>query len=431
MWPPNNHISTRSDECQHTRGNRHDSKNHRANRKRKNQHGAKPKNAIDGYCERNYRVGMEIKIRCRYDELVKLTDLKPHPKNRNNHPDSQIKRLAEIFEYQGVRHPIVVSKASGCITKGHGRLAAAIQCGMTEFPVEYQEYESEESEYADMVSDNAIALWAELDFSGINSDVPDLGPDFNIDMLGIQNFTIDVAEKGSDANDDDVPEPPAEPTTKPGDVWQLGDHRLMCGDATNVQHVEMVMAGQTPDFIYTDPPYGMNAVSKSGVLSKNYKTDIAGDNDSNTAKSAFSLIYGMWPKAKHVWWGANYYSSILPDSECWMVWNKNNGESDQTDCELAWANFRSVVRMFTQSSEKTGRVHPTQKPVSLIEWIFRRFKYDGINLFDPFGGSGSTMIACEKTNRKCFMMEIDPKYCDVVISRWENYTGRKAELTGA
>lgn len=181
--------------------------------------------------------------------------------------------------------------------------------------------------------------------------------------------------------------------------------------------------------VFTDPPYGMNAVSKSGVLSKTYKTDIMNDNDNSVAIKTFELCMNLFADSKQVWWGANYYTECLPSAECWIVWDKNNGESDQTDCELAWTNFRSVVRQFTLSSEKTNRVHPTQKPVKLISDILNKFDYKNeINkVVDLFGGSGSTLIACEQLGRKCYMMELDPKYVDVIIERWENLTGKKAE----
>lgn len=139
-----------------------------------------------------------MKIRCTYDKLVRVNDLKPHPKNRNKHPDSQIERLAQILEYQGWRYPVKVSQLSGFVTSGHGRLLAAQKLGWEEVPVNFQEYESDEQEYADLIADNSVALWSELDLAGINADVPELGPDFDIDMLGIKDFTLDVAEQLDD-----------------------------------------------------------------------------------------------------------------------------------------------------------------------------------------------------------------------------------------
>ena len=133
-----------------------------------------------------------MKIRCAYDKLVNPANLQSHPKNRNKHPDDQIQRLADILEYQGWRYPVKVSKLSGFVTSGHGRILAALKNGWNEVPVNYQEYESAEQEYADVQSDNAIALWAELDLSGINSDIGDLGPEFDIDLLGIKSFSLDV-----------------------------------------------------------------------------------------------------------------------------------------------------------------------------------------------------------------------------------------------
>jgi hypothetical protein len=142
-----------------------------------------------------------IKVHCAHDKLVKLSELKPHPKNRNKHPAEQIDRLAEVIKYQGIRSPIKVSKRSGFITAGHGRLEAFKKLKLKEAPVNYQDYDSEEQEYADVQSDNAIASWAELDLMGINIDLAELGPDFDIDLLGIKNFVMDAADKGFDPSD--------------------------------------------------------------------------------------------------------------------------------------------------------------------------------------------------------------------------------------
>lgn len=146
---------------------------------------------------------MEIEIHCKYDKLINPSSLKNHPKNRNKHGQDQIERLAKLYEYQGVRHPIIVSKLSGHIVAGHARKLAAIRAGIKEMPVVYQNFENDEQEYAFIQSDNAIALWAELDQSGINADFVDFGPDFNIDMLGIKNFTLDIERGKYDPDEDD------------------------------------------------------------------------------------------------------------------------------------------------------------------------------------------------------------------------------------
>ncbi len=149
---------------------------------------------------------MTINVHCAYDELVKIKDLKPHPQNRNKHPEDQITRLAKIIEYQGIRSPIKVSKRSGFITAGHGRLEAFRRLKIKEAPVNYQDYDSDEQEYADIQSDNAIASWAELDLSGINSDIGELGPDFDLDLLGIKAFTLDPGEGEVEINEKELDE---------------------------------------------------------------------------------------------------------------------------------------------------------------------------------------------------------------------------------
>lgn len=361
---------------------------------------------------------------------VKTADLVPYARNSRTHDDAQIAQIAASIREFGFTNPVIIDEDNGIIA-GHGRVLAAQKLSIDKVPCVQVKGWTEAQKKAYVIADNKLALNAGWDEEMLALEFDELAElDFDLEMTGftlaeIQDLMPDEENEGL-TDEDEVPELTEDPVSIEGDVWQLGNHRLMCGDSTDAGSVALLMDGVNPDIVYTDPPYGMNAVSKSGVLSKNYKGDILGDDDADVAKKSFELIYGLFPDAKHVWWGANYYSSVLPDSECWMVWNKNNGESDQTDCELAWANFRSVVRMFTQASEKTNRMHPTQKPVSLIEWVFRRFKYKANSMLDLFGGSGSTLIACEKTNRKCYMMELDPHYMDVIIKRWEEYTGQKA-----
>lgn len=214
-------------------------------------------------------------VHCLYDKLVSTSELAPHPKNRNKHPDEQIERLAKVLKYQGWRYPVKVSKLSGFITSGHGRLLAARLNGWKEVPVNFQDYEDEAQEYADVQADNAIASWAELDLAGINSDIGDLGPDFDIDLLGIEDFTLEIAEKlEPQCDEDDIPEQ-VEAKTKRGDIYKLGRHRLMCGDSTSIDDVERLMAGDKADMVFTDPPYG---VAYEGGHNKKKRSRIENDN---------------------------------------------------------------------------------------------------------------------------------------------------------
>lgn len=366
----------------------------------------------------------------------KSGDLIPYINNSRTHSDQQVQQVASSIKEFGFTNPILIDEDDGIIA-GHGRLMAAQKLGLDEVPTITLEGLTEAQRKAYVIADNQLAMNADWDLDALKVEVERLTElDFDIDLLGFDDDMLaglmeeEPAEGLTD--EDNVPELEDDPVTVEGDVWILGNHRLMCGDSTSIDAVETLMQGIYPDLIHTDPPYGMNAVSKSSVLKANYGTDIMGDDNPDIAKDAFSLINGLYPEAKQIWWGANYYCSALPDSECWLVWDKNNGQSDQTDCELAWANFRSVVRQFTQASEKTNRVHPTQKPVSLMEWIIKRFNLSANTIADYFGGSGSTLIAAEKHGIQSFVMEFDPKFCDVIIKRWQDFTGQEAviESTG-
>ena len=368
-------------------------------------------------------------------QTVGIDEVVPYAKNPRKN-DAAVDKVAGSLKEFGWRQPIVVD-AEMVVIAGHTRLAAARKLKLDQVPIHIATDLTANQIKAYRIADNRVSQEAKWDDDLLALELADLDLE-NYD-LGLTGFDDDelaalMAEAVTEGlvDEDQVPPKPETPVTVLGDIWQLGRHRVMCGDSTSIDAVDELMQGVYPDLIHTDPPYGMNAVSKSGVLSKNYDSDILGDNDTSVAKNAFQLIYGLYPNSKHIWWGANYYSSALPDSECWLVWDKNNGESDQTDCELAWANFRSVVRQFTQASEKTNRVHPTQKPVSLMEWIIKRFKLNSTSIADFFGGSGSTLIAAEKNNINAYLMEFDPKYVDVIVKRWQDFTGLIAinEKTG-
>lgn len=361
---------------------------------------------------------------------VDIEKLIPYARNSRTHSAEQVDQIAASIKEFGFLNPIIIDGENGIIA-GHGRVMASKKLGVKELPCIDASHLSETQKRAYIIADNKLALNAGWDEEMLRVEFDELS-DANFD-LELTGFSLDEIEALQPevltdglTDEDAVPEAPEKPVSVLGDIWQLGNHRLMCGSSTNPEDVDLLMNGVYPKLIHTDPPYGMNAVSKSSVLKANYGTDILGDDTPQVAKDAFTLIYSLYPEAKQIWWGANYYCSVLPDSECWLVWDKNNGESDQTDCELAWANFRSVVRQFTQASEKTNRIHPTQKPVSLVEWIFRRFKYSADTIADFFGGSGSTLIAAEKNNSQAFVMEYDPKFIDGIILRWQDFTGKEA-----
>ena len=345
-------------------------------------------------------------------ELTAINKIKLNPNNPRIIKDDKFKKLVQSIkdfpEMLNIR-PIVVNKDM-IILGGNMRFKACKEAGLKEVPIIITDL-SEDKQREFLIKDNT---------SGGEWDWEVLANEWNaeeLDSWGLDIPSFEVDEVLEAEEDDFDTTQPEIPKSVLGDLYEIGEHRLLCGSATDVNDIEKLIQKVNIDLIHTDPPYGMNAVSKSGVLSKNYDCDILGDDNTDVAKDSFSLIYSLFEKSKHIWWGANYYSSALPDSECWLVWDKNNGGSDQTDCELAWSNIRSVVRQFTQASEKSNRVHPTQKPVSLVNWCVDKTKQDINTIADFFGGSGVTMVTAHQKKLKSFLMELDPKYCDVIVKR--------------
>lgn len=373
-----------------------------------------------------------MKIHCKFDKMVKVKELKDHPKNRNKHGSDQIERLAEIYKFQGIRHPIIVSKKSGHIVAGHGRKLAAVRAGLLEMPVVYQDFESDAQEYAFIQSDNAIALWADLDIQGIKTDALELGDDFDFKMIGLKDFELEP-EKEFQSDPDEVPEV-VEPKAKLGQIYKLGEHRLMCGDSTDQKTVEKLMNGEKADMVFTDPPYGIGIDGQKQSSNKNPKHnrkshEFRGWDSERPSKELFDLI--LTQKIPTIIFGGNYFADLLPPSRGWIYWNKGQDGLTMSDGELAWTNQDKPLRAVTVNrAELKGSVHPTQKPISVVEFCLKYIN-ESKSVIDLFGGSGSTLIACEKTNRKCFMMELDPKFVDTIIARWEKFTGKKAELLNA
>lgn len=288
-----------------------------------------------------------------------------------------------------------------------------------------------------------------------------------------------LAAEAGGADEDFEMEPPKKPQTKRGDVWICGAHRVMCGDSVKADDVDRLTGGKVMQFAYCDPPYGISIVSaatggkvgnqearapKSGPIVGKVGGDkafgsvgaqssrggpnltgpappkikarlyepVIGDGSTETAIAAFRLCAERKIKVQ-VWWGANHYASALPDGKCWIVWDKVNGESFLADAELAWTNVKAAVRMFRhkwnglikESERGERRIHPTQKPVALAVWCLEKFGKPGDNVLDLFGGSGSSLIACEGSGRAGFIMELSPPYVDLIVARWEHVTGQK------
>lgn len=374
-------------------------------------------------------------------KAVKIDTLALDSDNARKHSDRNLLAIKESLSRFGQRKPIVVRGSK--VLAGNGTLEAARALGWTEIQIaEAPDDWDEDTAKAYALADNRTAELAEWDESVLARQLLELeDAEWDIEALGFELPKLhDV-----DVDEDEIPEPPVEPITKVGDIWQLGRHRLMCGDSTDEATVARLMDGAKADMVFTDPPYGISVVKNEmvgadfGVAKKGQYAPVLGDQDGVVARTVIALALKLWPKAKQIWWGANHYAQTasLPDSSCWLVWDKRAGtEITNTfaDAELAWTNMTSPVRIHRQlwngmirSGEHEKRVHPTQKPVNLCAWAMDEWLVEH-NVVDLFGGSGSTLIAAEQLGKTCYMMELDPKYCDVIMNRWQTLTGQTATL---
>jgi len=377
-------------------------------------------------------------------EQLQVIDLIPFINNSRTHSDEQVAQVAASIKEFGFTNPILIDGDNGIIA-GHGRLMAARKLSIETVPCIRLAHLSAAQRRAYVIADNKLALNAGWDDELLSLELGELKEmDFDLSLIGFSDdelagLMIEDLEEGL-TDEDAVPEAPETPTTVEGDVWILGNHRLMCGDSTSIDAVGALTGGLKPNAIFTDPPYGIGLDKENQKIGKSQAYGaVINDHDAEVAKDAFNLALGMNIPELY-FWGANHYSSVLPDSSCWIVWDKQGGKSvTYADCELCYTNIKKPVRMFThiwdgfrKDSEKgEKRVHPTQKPVKLFQDIWAKFN-TGQVILDLFGGSGSTLIACEKTDRHCLMLELSPRYCDVIIKRWQEFTGNQAinEATG-
>ncbi len=395
-------------------------------------------------------------VKCAVDEIVEIHKLQPNPLNPNAHPARQIELLAKIIDYQGQRAPIVVSSRSGFIVKGHGRLEALKKLGWKSAGVDFQEYDSEAQEYADMVADNKIAELAEHDDMKMIDGIKTLGiTDF--ELLGLDGFELpnEAVEPGCD--EDEVPEF-VEPKTKLGDLYVLGSHRLLCGDSTSVDAVDKLLAGENADMVFTSPPYNAG----KNIRGNFYKNDADNKSDDEYVDFISAVTSNCIAHSDFVFVNIqilesnkraiiNYQYRFIDQIKDILIWNKtqypphinkgtfgckweyvfalaSDGKSRAFPC--SWqGKFSNVIETENNSGNEFAKDHKAGFPVSFPQWMIERMDFSR-SVMDPFGGTGSTLIACEKTNRKCFMMELDPHYCDVIVARWEKYSGKKAVLVG-
>ena len=402
----------------------------------------------------------KVPVYCAHDQIVDITEMVPNPKNPNTHPDSQIQLLGRIIRSAGWRQPITVSTRSGFIVKGHGRLAAALLEGMREVPVDYQAYASEAEEYADLVADNRLAELAELDNKMLADIFAEIeASDLDMELTGYTDEEAqEIMDALSDALENDLEEPDEVPeapeldavVTQPGDVWTLGRHRLMCGDSTDRVAVDGLLGGVKADMVFTDPPYALMGNS----------TGVCGVGDDKMITPFFREIGAMIQRALkpmghayvcHDWQTSatikNAFERLTPKNL--IVWRKSEagglGSYYTKIYELIWlfANepetgilgknklpartINGVANIWDVSVvQAQERDHNAQKPVEVVKIAVENSSDAGENVLDLFGGSGTTLIACEEIGRTCFMMEMEPKYCDVIVRRYIRTTGDAA-----
>lgn len=389
--------------------------------------------------------------------ITTLAQLKPDRRNANR----GTKRGGEVIDSSiaesGLGRSIVVDK-TGEVIAGNKTLEAALRAGIlkvkvvqtdgTELVVHQRtdltlskDARAQKLALADNRASELGLEWNPEELARYAGDL-DLSDLFDVGELAA---IVDADGLGNiDGDPDAVPPVPSKPKTNLGDLYILGNHRLLCGDATSIADVNRLVGDRAVDMVCTDPPYGVKerttrkANGRSKLAECNDFAPVLGDSSIEVAVSAYQVCVGLGIPLL-LFWGANYFAQALPHTSSWVVWDKREGKGvdDNADCELAWTNRGGPARLFAhmwkgmiKASERgQRRVHPTQKPVALAEWcigVYPRSRVDVI--LDLFGGSGSTLIACESLGRHARIMELDPGYCDVIVTRWELATGRKAKL---
>jgi DNA modification methylase len=369
-----------------------------------------------------------------------VADIIPYAANSRTHSDAQIAQIAASIKEFGWTNPILVS-GDDSIIAGHGRLMAARKLGMEEVPVIVLDHLSKSQQRALVIADNQLALNAGWNMDMLKAEIEDLQlDDFDLNILGFDDKFLDgllePEPKAGLTDEDAVPEVPETPKTVLGDVWVLGNHRLMCGDSTSIDAVDKLMNGTKADLVFTDPPYGVN-MQRSGSI----KGDASMEDAEIIISGAISTasIVSKQGASWYFWVGFRAYAFTHMEilkyrkvSNC-IVWKKpsigmgKGGYRFQHElCVFAGEVESRSVSDVWEFGRDTSSLHPTMKPVDLVCHGLENSSKSGDEVLDLFGGSGSTLIACEKINRNARLMELDPKYCDVIIKRWQDFTGKQA-----
>jgi DNA modification methylase len=330
------------------------------------------------------------------------------------------------------------------IIAGHGRLAAARKLGNTEVPVIELTGLSEAQKRAYILADNKLALNAGWDIDLLTEELKELKDlNFDLELTGFSDKELAdfLAEEVEGLTDEDaVPDVPEEPKTKLGDIYQLGNHRLMCGDSTSLSDVDTLMDGNKVDMVFTDPPYNVGFNGRSGKHEVIKNDNLSVNDFENFISEVCNTIKVIDPKVYYIWCNWNFYGVLQGklDYKTCIVWAKNvfgMGNGYRHQHEFCLFNGKIDEEIKNESDlwsikKDTKYVHPTQKPVALSVRAFGNH-VKLLNVLDLFGGSGSTLIGAEQTGRTAYLMELDPKYCDVIVKRWEDFTGKTAKLVNA
>jgi DNA modification methylase len=400
-----------------------------------------------------------IEVFCAYDEMRRTEEVTPNPRNPNRHPNSQIALLAKMIAAQGWRAPITVSSRSGLVVRGHARLAAARIVGAEVVPVDVQPYESEAAEWADLVADNKVAELSEMDVRSLTDLLATIdASEIDLELTGFTVDEIAAMMAGTDhveVIEDEAPDLPAEPVTRPGNLWLLGKHRVLCGDSTSAEDMARLMDGRKATMVFTDPPYGVDYVGKTKNALK-IRNDAPGFEGTQKLVADSMAEVGKWLSPG----GAFYVCSPAGDMELafrlglidagltlrqQIVWAKDQFVMGRQDYQwrheailYGWkdgaahffAGGRSQDTVWEIPRPKQSTEHPTIKPVALVAKAVSNSSSAGAIIADPFLGSGTALVACEQLGRICYGMEIDERYADVIVQRWENLTGKTAVLHG-